>query len=263
MITFKKIWSAAWPYVKTVLILVVGYFAVKLLINLINKGLGRSKLDISLARFITKTVKIVLYFVIIILALNSIGISTTEIVTMLSLAAAALTVVLKDSISNVMGGILLLVSPRFSTGDYISVGSEEGTVISVDLLHTTVVSYDKRQISIPNNVLINSNITNYTREKSRRVDLDFPISYEANIDTAKKSALDAIKENKLVFADPEPFVRVKSYGDSSVNLTVRVWCKTEDYWTVYFDLTERIRESFNKNGVKIPYNQLDVHIGEK
>ena len=174
-----------------------------------------------------------------------------------------MTVVLKDSISNVMGGILLLVSPRFSTGDYISVGSEEGTVISVDLLHTTVVSYDKRQISIPNNVLINSNITNYTREKSRRVDLDFPISYEANIDTAKKSALDAIKENKLVFADPEPFVRVKSYGDSSVNLTVRVWCKTEDYWTVYFDLTERIRESFNKNGVKIPYNQLDVHIGEK
>ena len=260
MITFEKVWAAAWPYLKMALILAAGYFIIMYIVKLLKKGFGKSKLDASLAKFITKTIKVILYFFVIIMALNSIGVSTTEIVTMLSLAAAALTVVLKDSISNVMGGILLLVSPRFSTGDYISVGNDEGTVVSVDLLHTTVVTYDKRQISIPNNVLINSNITNYTREKTRRVDLVFPISYEADPNTAKNAALEAVQNNPLALAEPEPFIRVKGYGDSSVELAVKVWCKTEDYWTVYFDLTEEIRAAFDRNDVSIPFNQLDVHI---
>lgn len=263
MLTFEKVWAVAWPFLKMVLILVAGHFIIVLLAKLINRGFGKSKLDPSLAKFILKTIKIFLYILVIISALNAIGVSTTGIVAVMSTASIALVVALKDSLGNVAGGILLLISPRFSTGDYISVGADEGTVLSVDLLHTTILTFDKRQISIPNGVLINSHIVNYTREKTRRVDLEFPVSLNVNLDTAKKAALEAIQNNKLAFSDPEPFIRVKNYDNSFANLAVRVWCKTEDYWTVYFDLTEEIKLSFDKNEIKIPFNQLDVHIKER
>lgn len=263
MLTFDKVWSVVFPILKMLLILAAGHFIILYLIKLINRGFGKSKLDPSLAKFLLKTAKIVLYIFVIISSLNAIGVSTTGLVAVMSAASVAVAVAMKDSLGNVAGGILLLISPRFSTGDYISVDTDEGTVLSVDLLHTTVLTFDKRQISIPNGLLLNSRITNYTREANRRVDLEFPISYEANLDTAKKAALEAVQKNELVFAEPEPFIRVKSYGDSSVDLAVRVWCKTEDYWTVYFDLIEQIRASFEQNGISIPYNQLDVHIKEK
>lgn len=263
MLTFEKVWAVAWPFLKMTLILLAGHFAIVLLAKLIKRAFGKSKLDPSLARFIIKTIKIVLYILVIISALNAIGVSTTGIVAVMSTASVALVVALKDSLGNVAGGILLLISPRFSTGDYISVSTDEGTVLSVDLLHTTILTFDKRQISIPNGVLINSHIVNYTREKTRRVDLEFPISLEADLDTAKKAALEAVQKNKLALSDPEPFIRVKSYNNSFVDFAVRVWCKTEDYWTVYFDLTEEIKVSFDENEIKIPFNQLDVHIKEK
>ena len=263
MLTFEKVWAAAWPFAKMILILGVGHFVIVLLSKLIKRGFGRSKLDPSLARFILKAIKIVLYILVVISALNAIGVSTTGIVAVMSTASIALVVALKDSLGNVAGGILLLISPRFSTGDYISVDTDEGKVLSVDLLHTTVLTFDKRQISIPNGVLLNSRITNYTRENTRRVDLEFPISLESDLDNAKKAALEAVKKHKLALADPEPFIRVKSYGGGIADLTVRAWCKTEDYWTVYFDLTEEVKASFDKNGVKIPFDRLDVHIKER
>lgn len=204
-----------------------------------------------------------LYIFVVVAGLNSIGVSTSGIVAALSAGAVAVAVALKDSLSNVAGGILLLLSPRFATGDYIAAGGDEGTVLTVDLLHTTVLTFDKRQVSIPNGVLINSHITNYSREESRRVEVNFPISYEADMETAKRVASETIGNHPLVLTDPEPFVRVGGYEDSSVKLVIRVWCKTEDYWTVYYDLMEQIRVAFDKNGIEIPFNQLDVHIKEK
>ena len=126
-----------------------------------------------------------------------------------------------------------------------------------------ILTVDKKQVSIPNGVLLNSHIVNYSRENKRRVDISFQISYESDVKIAKRLAIEVIEKHPLTLHEPdEPFVRVHSYGDSSVNLITRTWCKTEDYWNLYFDLIEDIRDVFDENGISIPYNQLDVRIKE-
>ncbi|MGN0242570.1 MAG: mechanosensitive ion channel family protein [Lachnospiraceae bacterium] len=262
--TLAMIWVAIKPLIKMALILVVGHFAIVYLLKLLDKTQMNAKADQSLLRFLRKTINIVLHIIVILSALTSIGVSTTGLVATLSAATVGIAVALKDSLSNVAGGILLLFSPRFSTGDYIAAGGDEGTVVSVDLMHTTVVTVDHKQISIPNGVLINSHIINYSSEPKRRVDIMFPISYEADVNTAKRVALDTMKQHPLTLEEPEEaFARIRSYGDSSVNLLVRVWCNTEDYWNVYFDLTEQIREALEEKDILIPYNQLDVNIRQE
>lgn len=258
-----KLWGYAAPFVKMLGILLIGHFLIVYLQKAVSRSLNKSKLDESLIRFTHKAVNIVLHLLVIISALTAIGVSTTGLIATFSAVAVGVSVALKDSLSNVAGGILLLLSPRFSTGDYISAGGDEGNVISVDLLHTTIRTIDSKQISIPNGVLINSHIINYSCENKRRVDIVFPISYGADIKKAKELAIGVLKNHPLTLSEPEePFVRVRSYGDSAVNLLTRVWCKTDDYWNVYYDLIENIREIFDENGICIPYNQLDIHIKE-
>ena len=171
--------------------------------------------------------------------LNTIGISTNGVLAALSAAALAVAVALKDSLGNVAGGILMLISPRFLSGDYIEAGGDEGTVVGVDLLHTTIRTADNKLVSIPNGVLINSHITNYTREEKRRVDITLPVSYDADIEKTKKIIFDVILRHSLVLSEPEkPMARVMKYSESSVDIIMRCWCNTSDYWNVYFDLTE-------------------------
>ena len=259
--SLQKIWSYAAPFAKMAFILIVGHFLIVYLQKIVGKTLKKSKLDPSLIGFTHKSLSIILHLLVIISALTAIGVSTTGFIAAFSAVAVGVSVALKDSLCNVAGGILLLISPRFSTGDYISAGGDEGTVISVDMLHTTILTIDSKQVSIPNGVLINSHIINYSCENKRRVDIIFPISYESDIKMAKQLAMEILKNHPLTLCEPEqPFVRVKSYGDSAVNLLTRVWCKTENYWDVYYDLIENIGEAFNENGIAIPYNQLDVHI---
>lgn len=249
------------PFLKALLILVIGHFAVMFILRAAKKALAKSGIDASLSRFCAKLINIVLHIFIILSALNSVGVSTNGILATFSAAAIAISLGLKDSLGNVAGGILLIVSPCFSTGDYISANGTEGSVLSVDLLHTRIQTIDGKVVSIPNGVLINQSIVNYSCNGLRRVDLLFPIPYETDVEKAKAAALDVIKGNSLVLAEPEaPFARVQSYGDSAVNLLVRAWCNTKDYWSVYFDLTEQIRDRFGENGIEIPFNQLDVHI---
>ncbi|MGM9601305.1 MAG: mechanosensitive ion channel family protein [Faecousia sp.] len=261
MLTWAKVWALLHPFVNMALILLVGHFAIKYAMKFINRGFGKSKLDPSLVKYCSKVVTILLYIFIILAALDAVGVSTGGVIAAMSAGVVAVGVALRDSLSNVAGGVWLLFSPRFSTGDYIAAGGDEGTVISVDLLHTTLQTFDGKQVSIPNGALVNSHITNYSIENKRRVDILFPIAYEADVNQAKQLAMDTVSGHPLVVSEEKsPFVRVASYGESSVNLTVRAWCKTEDYWTVFFDLTEQIREVFEKNNITIPYNQLEVRI---
>lgn len=261
---FEEFWKYAEPFLKSVGILIIGILLIKLLIKILNRSFIKVKLDKSLTNFLIKSIRIICYIILVATILAIMGIPTTGILAAFSAIAVGVGVALKDSLSNVAGGILLLFFPRFTTGDHIEVDDDEGKVIAVDLMHTTILTFDNKQISIPNGVLINSHITNYSREDTRRVDILFPISYEADVEKAKQVALKTIEKHKLILTEPEkPFVRVKSYGDSSVNLITRVWCKTDDYWKLQYDLTEQIREAFDKNNIGIPYNQLDVFIKNK
>ncbi len=261
-IDWHKILSISLPIIETLSILIVGHLITRYVVKLTKRFFARSdRLDVSLERFITKAINISFHLLIIISAISVLGVPVGGLLAALSAAAVAVALALKDSLSNVAGGILLLFSPRFATGDYIAVSDKEGTVVDVDLLHTTIITTDYRRVSIPNGVLVNENITNYTCEQKRRVDITFSISYESDVELAKKLALDVIKSHRLTLNEPAlPFARVKSYGESSVNILTRTWCRNEDYWTLYYDLVEQIRVVFDENGISIPYNQLDVRI---
>ena len=262
MLTWSNVWLYLRPLVKMAVILLLGYIIIKYAMKLISRAFSKTKLDPSLVKYSLKAIKAVFYVFLALSAFDAVGVSTGGVIAAMSAVALAVGVALKDSLSNVAGGVWLLFSPRFATGDYIAVGGDEGTVISVELFHTTLQTPDSRRISIPNGLMVNSHIINYSAENKRRVDILLPISYGSDVKTAKKLALDTVSNHSLVLNGEgnEPFVRVKDYGDSSVNLAIRGWCKTEDYWTVFFDLTEDIRDAFNKNEISIPYNQLDVHI---
>ena len=249
------------PLLKAVIILLVGHFIIVYLLKWVKKAFDKSRLDLSLVKFLLKTISITGHTILVLSALNAVGVSTTGLLAALSAAAVGVALALKDSLSNIAGGILLLLAPRFSTGDFIKAGEESGTVLRVDLMHTTIRTLDYRQVLIPNGGLVNAQIVNYSREPFRRVDLVFPIAYETDPETAKQAALRAAEAHPLVQQTPEPpFARVDSYGDSAVNIVLRVWCAGNDYWTVHFDLLEQVRAAFDEAGVTIPFNQLDVHL---
>lgn len=246
---------------KAGLILLVGHFIIVFIIKLMTKSLKKISMDYSLEKFLVKSVNIALHAVIILSALNALGISTTGLLAALSAAAVAVALALKDSLSSIAGGILLLINPRFATGDFIEVAGESGTVMQIDMMHTTLKTPDNRHIVIPNGVIINNEITDYSSEELRRLDMVFSVGYGDDPELAKKIISDVINGHQSALSEPDPpLVRVGEYAESSVNITVRVWCRTADYWQLKFDLLEQVRSGFDKNGITIPFNQLDVHI---
>lgn len=247
----------------SILIFVLGWVFSKLLVKLLRKGLSKTSLDVSLVNFLLKTIHIVILIVVLLAALSNLGISTTGLVAAFSAAAIAVSLALKDSLGNIAGGILMLLTQPFSTGHYIETDGVSGTVLKIDLIHTTLKTPDNRQIVIPNGQLVNKTIIDYSKESTRRMDLQFGISYDNDPEKAKAIIMECVKAHKLSLQDPEPFCRVTEHSDSAVIITMRVWVKSENYWTLHFDLLEQIKCEFDKNGITIPYNQLDIHVIDK
>lgn len=248
------------PLLKALVILVAGYFLTLVIAKIVSKAMTKAKLDVSLVSFVVKVVKIVLYCIVVMSALSALGVSTTGIIAAFSAAGVAVALALKDSLSNIAGGIILLLAPRFSTGDYVQVGSHEGRVISVDMMHTTLRTVQNLQVAIPNGVLLNSEVVNYSKEATRRVDIDFPVSYDCDVTVAKEAIKRVVEADPKALKDPAPTIRVAEYADSAVNISLKVWTKSETFFDLKFDLIENVRVEFDKVGVQIPYNQLDVHI---
>ncbi len=251
---WDKIWGVIQPFANTILVVVIGYLLVRLLTTIITRPFKKAQFDDSLVRFIRKAIKVVGYVLVFTTALATLGVPTTSLAAALSGAALAIGVALKDSLSNVAGGILLLFVPRFVTGDYIATDGDEGTVVAVDLMHTTIQTVDNKQVSIPNGVLVNSHITNYSHEKTRRLDLNIPLAYEADVELAKRVTAEVIDRHPLVKTEPDaPFIRLRGYGEHTMTLTARVWCDAADYWALHYDLTEQLHAALTENGVALPY----------
>jgi small conductance mechanosensitive channel len=245
----------------SVVILVAGYFLTKLVLKIAKKAMDKTKIDFSLEKFFLNLIKTACYIVLVISALSQMGISTTGLIAFFSAAAAAIALALKDSLSNIASGIILLFSKPFATGDFIEFDSDMGEVQQIDLIHTKVRTYDYKSIIIPNSVISNMEIINYSKLPHRRIDITVPVGYDADIEKVKKVLLSALSTYEKILNDPaEPFVRVNEFAESSVNLAVRVWVKIEDYWDVYYDIMEIIKSTLDKADIPIPYNQLDVHI---
>ena len=188
------------------------------------------------------------------------GIPATSFITILASCGVAVGLALQGTLSNFAGGLMLLLFKPFKVGDYVEVAGEAGTVAEISVVYTVILTVDNRRITIPNGSLTNSVIENYSAEEQRRVDLTFCTAYDCDIEKTKKVITDVVSAHSLVLSDPAPFVRLSAHGESSLTYTVRAWCKTENYWDVHFDLTEQVKEAFDKNGIQIPYPQMDVHV---
>ncbi len=249
------------PILIATIVFIIAMILLAIVIKIMKKALGKTKLDVSLQKFFTKTSYIVGIVLILICSLSTAGISTTGLIAGFSAAGAAVALALKDSLSNLAGGIVLLITHPFVTGDYIEIGDKEGKVEQIDILQTTLITNDNKTVVIPNGLLSSDKVINYTKRAVRRVDIQVGISYDSDVNVAKESVLRAAKKEPLVLSEPEkPFVRVGEYSDSCVVLKVRVWCKTENYWEVFYNMTESIRTCFKEDNIEIPYQRIDIHM---
>lgn len=242
------------------IVLVVGLVLVKVILKIMEKTLKKTTLDGAVHTFVLSATRIVLYIVLVVVLLGTLNVPTTPLVTVLGAGGAAIALALKDSLGNIAGGLLLLVNQPFKKGDEIDIAGNYGEVDGIDLFVTTLRTYDNKVITIPNGTINTSVIVNYTRRERRRVDCKFGISYDSDLSLAKSVLLRVAESNPDIYGDPAPFIGVASHGDSAVILDLRVWCATENYYSVKYALTEQVKLAFDEADISIPYPQMDVHV---
>lgn len=257
----NELWvDAGIKLIYVILILVVGGRLIKAITRLISKGKVFNKLDKSVSSFLLSFIKITLNILLWITVAGVVGIPSTSIITLLGSAGVAIGLAMQGGLSNIAGGLIILIFKPFKVGDYIDTHNDSGTVKDISIFYTTLITPDNRVVSIPNGTLANSPSVNYSNQKDRRLDIDFDISYNNKIDDVKTCINKVLDKEKRIIQDKEKFVRITNYKDSSICYTIRVWVLKDDYWNIKFDLLENIKKEFDKNNISIPYNQLDIHI---
>ena len=245
--------------VPAALVLVIGALLIRVILKLTKKSLAKTRLERAAATLIYSLLRVVLYVLLGLMAASKLGIDVTGVVALASVASLALSLALQDSLSNVIGGFLLLSNHPFHTGDYVEIAGQGGTVQTIDITYTKLTTGDNKTISIPNSAVVASQIVNYSTSGTRRVDINVSASYDSPIDTVKAALLEAARVDG-VLAEPAPFAAVLGYGDSAINYTLRVWTSADDYWNAFFTINENIKAEFDKAGVEMTYPHLNVHI---
>lgn len=241
-------------------IFLVGRWLAKLLGGLVDKLVRRAGMDIMLARFLSKLTTIVITVMAIIAAVDQLGVKTTSLIAVLGAAGLAVGLALQGSLSNFAASVMLIVFKPFKIGDYVDAGGASGTVDEIGMFNTRLISVNNQKIVVPNSSIINSNIVNYTHYPTRRIDEVIGISYSDSPESARQIILDIISGDERYLSDPAPHVWIKEFGDSSINLYVRAWTNTEDFWQARSDLLEQIKQKFDASGIEIPFPQRDLHL---
>jgi small conductance mechanosensitive channel len=241
-------------------ILVIGFWIVKKLVKRINKVLEKREMDQSLRTFLSSLTSVGLKALIVVSAIGQLGIEMTSFVAILGAAGLAVGMAFSGTLSNFAGGVMLLVFKPFKVGDLVAVQGEEGIVSEVLIFNTILKTLDNKVIILANGAVANGTIVNYTKADKRRVDWSFGIAYGDDLKVAKELLAKFVAEDSRVLHDDANLVALGELGDSSVNITVRAWCKTEDYWGVFFDMNERVYKEFDAAGLSIPFPQMDVHV---
>ncbi len=244
--------------VSAVVLLIVCLIAVKVLMKLTEKLLSRSKVEISLHSIIRSFVKILLLFVTLMLVAGSLGIDTSSLLAILSVAGLAASLALQDTLSNFASGVQILMTKPFKVGDFVTVAGHTGTVQNIGISYTKLATVDNQDILIPNKSITSSSIVNFSSEEKRRLDLVFTASY----DSPTEAVIEALQEAAaidLVCREDPVFVRLSGYGDYAVEYTLRVWVKNADYWDAHFAILERVRSSYADHGVQMTYPHIRVH----
>ena len=246
--------------VPTALMLIVGTLAVKVILKLAKKSLAKTRLERAAASLIYSLLKVILFLLLGLMAAAKLGIDGTGVVALASVASLALSLALQDSLSNVIGGFLLLSNHPFHTGDFVEIAGQAGTVQTIDITYTKLTTGDIKTISIPNSAVVASQIVNYSTSGTRRVDISVSASYDTPIETVKAALLAAAKLDAVLDTPAAPFAAVMSYGESAINYCLRVWTSADEYWNVFFTINENIKTEFDKAGVQMTYPHLNVHI---
>ena len=242
---------------------VICLLVIKILLKLVDRTLRRVHLDDTLKKLIRGGLKGLLLFLGVIVVLGCLDIPVTSLVAVLSVAGLALSLAVQNFLSNVAGGLQLLVSQPFKVGDYVEAGGCSGTVVELGVFYTKLNSVDNKLVQLPNSSIVAQNIINYSSEERRRVELKVTASYDAPTEQVKAVLARLVEEHPLTMSEPEPLIHVNSYGDSAIEYIVRIWCKHEDYWTIYFDLMDRIKPAFDQAGIEMTYPHLNVHMMER
>jgi len=237
----------------------IGSWVIKRIKKLLIKAMDKVHYDESLEKFISNLIVGLLKILLVVVVLGYLGIETTSFAALLAAGGLAIGLSLQGSLSNFAGGVLILILKPYKTGDYIEAQGEAGTVKEIEIFTTKLNTPDNKEIIIPNGILSNGNITNYSTEKLRRVDLVMGVSYDADIKQTKEILMKILMDHDKTLKDPAPVVNVRELADSSVNFNVRPWVLSEDYWDVFFELTETCKIELDKAGIEIPYPQMDIH----
>ena len=256
--------SSVHALLSAIVTLLICIVAIRLVTNILNRIFNaNAKMDSTLRHYITSAVRTLMWVVTVIIVANALGINTTSLVALVSVAGVALSLSVQNVLANLFSGITLLIAKPFTAGEFVEVAGKTGTVKAVGLFYTSLDTLDNVAVSIPNSDVTGSCINNYSREPLRRVDRVFAVSYENSTEEVKAAINAAIAKDERVLSDPAPFVRLLDYKGSTIEYVVRVWVKNADYWGVYFDLNETVRELVAERGIKFSYDHVNVHLVEK
>lgn len=244
------------------IIALIGFVLIKYLLRLLGHGLRRSSMDNIAAGFIRSVIRIMLYVLLAVIVLSVLNVPMNSIVAVIASAGVAVGLALKDSLSNLAGGFILLFAKPVKQGDTVQIEGTIGKVEQIDILYTKIVTLDNTVAFIPNGKVTTAKIVNYTEKETRRVEMTLGIAYESDLDTARKVVLDVVQRHPLTMAEPAAEILVQNHGTDAVELLLRVWCKSTDYWTVYYDLMEQTKQAFDSNAIEIPYHKVEVHLPE-
>lgn len=243
-----------------ILIIVIGLKLVKFIMNKVKKGREFNKLEKSSQTFISSILSIVLKGLVFLTAITKLGIPMTSIVAVLGSAGLALGLALQGGLSNIAGGLMIMVFKPFKVGDFIDTHEDSGTVKEINIFHTVLKTYDNRLIVIPNGTLSNDVIINYSAMKKRLLDINVSVDYKSDIDKVKKILENIANNSKYRIKEDDILVALKEHAESSLNFTLRIWVLKDDYWSAKFELLEVIKKTFDKEGIEIPYPKLDVNL---
>lgn len=238
--------------VLAIVITIVGHFVIRFLMKMLRKLKGFEKLDQTMTRFILNLIKWLLYVMLIIGVISILGLPMAQVIAVLASAGVAVGLALQGALSNLAGGILLMVLRPFNVGDYVDAAGASGVVQSINLFYTVILTIDNKRITVPNGSLMNSNVVDYTAEPLRRVDLVFSCAKSEKPAEIQQCILDAVAGSRFALQEPAPFARISGGTNEAMEFTVRVWCKTENYWDLYFELNQSIVEAFAQKGVQAP-----------
>ncbi|ELV8626054.1 small-conductance mechanosensitive channel MscS [Vibrio cidicii] len=248
--------------ISAIIILFIGNMIVKAVANSVAKVLESKQMDKAVVQFIHGLVRYLLFVIVLIAALGRLGVQTASVVAVIGAAGLAIGLALQGSLSNFAAGVLIVAFRPFKSGDYVEVGGVAGSVEAIQIFQTVLKTPDNKMVVVPNSSVIGGPITNYSRHETRRVDMVIGVSYKSDLKKTKQVLRETLEKDPRILKDPDITIGVHALADSSVNFVVRPWVKTSDYWPVYFDNMQAIKEALDANGIEIPFPQMDVHLNK-